>query len=316
MTDLGLDVTQVLRAAGLPEGLFALEDARLTVREYFRLWSEFAKRVPDPAFPVRFGEAMSVEAFHPMVFAALCSRDLMVAAQRIAHYKRLILPIKMTAEERPEGFFIQKRWNALDVTVPPSLAASELVVLAQIARIGTRERIEPIRVVSLQPLEPVEEYAAFFGVRPEQGPDHGITFRMSDAKKPFVTASERLWKSFEPDLQRRLTQLDAQAPMRDRVHSVLLEHLPSGDVSIEAAARRLGLTSRTLQRRLKPEGATFKQIVRDTREKLARHYLTNTELAYAEISFLVGFEEPSSFFRAFREWTGVTPSSLRDRASA
>ena len=56
---------------------------------------------------------------------------------------------------------------------------------------------------------------------------------------------------------------------------------------------------------------SFEEVLRTTREQLARYYLTNTQLGYAEISFLIGFEEPSSFFRAFREWTGDTPESMR-----
>ena len=71
------------------------------------------------------------------------------------------------------------------------------------------------------------------------------------------------------------------------------------------------MSPRTLQRNLKQEGTSYKEIVRRTREQLARHYVSNTTLAYPEISFLIGFEEPSSFFRAFREWTGDTPESMR-----
>ena len=116
--------------------------------------------------------------------------------------------------------------------------------------------------------------------------------------------------------RRRLTRLDASAPLTERIHTVLLEGLPSGESSVEITARRLGLSSRTLQRRLKLEGTSYKEVVRLTRERLARHYVCNTKLAYAEISFLIGFEEPGSFFRAFREWTGETPETVRLAAGA
>ena len=125
-----------------------------------------------------------------------------------------------------------------------------------------------------------------------------------------------MWDTFEPELRRRLTRLDASAPLDERIRSVLLEGLPSGEASVDVTARRLGLSSRTLQRRLKQEGTSYKEVVRQTREKLARHYVTNTKLAYAEISFLIGFEEPGSFFRTIREWTGQTPESLRFSASS
>ena len=120
-----------------------------------------------------------------------------------------------------------------------------------------------------------------------------------------------MWETFEPGLRRRLTKLEASAPLSERIRSVLLESLPSGEASIEITGRRLGMSPRTLQRRLKPEGTSYKEIVRRTREQLARHYVTNTDLAYVEIGFLLGYEEPSSFFRAFRDWTGTTPESLR-----
>jgi AraC-like DNA-binding protein len=71
------------------------------------------------------------------------------------------------------------------------------------------------------------------------------------------------------------------------------------------------VSGRTLQRRLADEGVTFREVVRGTRERLAKHYLTNTPLPYGEVAFLIGFDEPSSFFRAFREWTGMTPESVR-----
>lgn len=61
---------------------------------------------------------------------------------------------------------------------------------------------------------------------------------------------------------------------------------------------------------------SYRDLVKTTRLSLARHYLENSSLSYAEISFLVGFDEPSSFFRAFREWTGTTPEAARQERTA
>lgn len=311
MTDLGVDWRAVLRRAEQPDDLFSQEGAKLTAREFFRLWQAFVHEEGDPMLPVKLAEAMSTEAFHPMVFAALCSPNFVVAAGRIAHYKRLLAPVTVTAEERHDGFFIGERWDDVDDEMPPSLAAKELAMHTQIVRIGTRQRIEPLRVECPYPLEPAAKYQAFFGVAPIHGDNCGVTFRMTDATTPFITANESLWTTFEPELKRSLSRIDRAMPLHERVQSVLFESLPSGEASVDVVARRLGLSPRTLQRRLKPEGISFKQIVCATREKLARHYLTKTDLGYKEISFLIGFDEPSSFFRAFREWTGVTPESMR-----
>lgn len=83
---------------------------------------------------------------------------------------------------------------------------------------------------------------------------------------------------FEPDLRRRLSELDAAATTVERVRAVLLELLPSNMATIEKAAERLGLSKRTLQRRLEDEGANFRALVNATRESLARHYLGSTTM--------------------------------------
>jgi AraC-like DNA-binding protein len=92
---------------------------------------------------------------------------------------------------------------------------------------------------------------------------------------------------------------------------VLLELLPSNAATIEKAAERLGMSKRTLQRRLEDEGENFRALVNGTRESLARHYLGHTTMSGGEIAFLLGFEDPNSFYRAFQDWTGQTPDGAR-----
>jgi AraC-like DNA-binding protein len=75
-------------------------------------------------------------------------------------------------------------------------------------------------------------------------------------------------------------------------------------------AKRLGLTARSLQRRLQDEGTSFQALRDETRRSLADRYL-GQGLSVAEISFLLGFSEPSAFFRAFKRWTGLTPVERR-----
>jgi AraC-like DNA-binding protein len=106
-------------------------------------------------------------------------------------------------------------------------------------------------------------------------------------------------------------ELDETASTSERVRALLLEALPSGQASMDAVAGRLAMSKRTLQRRLGEDGATFQSLVNQTREALARHYLSQTTLSNSEISFLLGFENPNSFFRAFQDWTGCTPDGLR-----
>ncbi len=310
LKDLGVNPANVTRRAALPEDLFSRE-ASLSVPEYFRLWQAIEDEVGEPTLPIQIAKAITSESFSPMLFACLCSPNLVIAMQRMATYKRLIAPVTITIEERPDGLWIEKAWTDPHVDPPPMLSTTDLTALVQIARMGTRERIEPLEFVLPHAVEAVDAYVEFLGIPPARGSVRGVLFRKSDATLPFLTASDGMWETFEPELRRRLAELDASATLAERVRSALLESLPSGEASILVIAKRLGVSSRSLQRKLRAEETTYKEVVRTTREELALHYLTKTKLAYAEISFLIGFEEPSSFFRAFREWTGETPESAR-----
>jgi AraC-like DNA-binding protein len=185
------------------------------------------------------------------------------------------------------------------------------VFFAQLARIATRTRICPLKVKSPQALEPKDEFAEYFGVTVQRGSRPLIAFKAADAEQPFLTANEEMWKSFEPHLRKKLSELDESATTTDRVRAALLELLPSGSASMEAVSQRLGTSTRTLQRRLSQESKSFQTVLNKTREDLARHYLKASDMTGAEISFLLGFEDPNSFFRAFHSWTGETPEQTR-----
>ncbi|MEM6293146.1 MAG: AraC family transcriptional regulator [Myxococcota bacterium] len=143
-----------------------------------------------------------------------------------------------------------------------------------------------------------------------------VTFNSADAHRPFLTANRAMWDIFEPELRRRLSDLEGDATFAERTRTVLMEGLPSGQFAVDDVATRLAVSSRTLQRRLRSEGTSFKEVVDATRETLARHYLGRTRLTATEIAYLLGFDEATSFFRAFHRWTGTTPEALRQQSSA
>lgn len=183
--------------------------------------------------------------------------------------------------------------------------------LVHLIRLATREYIIPLKILTQEKLNSEDAYADFFGTTPQLGQQNQITFSTADAQCPFLTENESMWQFFEPELRRRLIDLDIDANFSDRVQSVLLELLPTGQSSIENVSSKLGMSKRTLQRRLQEESTSFKIELNRTREKLARYYLTNSTSSGAEISFLLGFNDPNSFFRAFHTWTGKTPENFR-----
>jgi AraC-like DNA-binding protein len=311
LSDLGLSVDDILRRAGLPGDLFACVRASLSTDQYFRLWQAIADEAEDPRLPLRIGTGIPVEGFDAPLFGALCSPDLNTALQRFAHYKRLVGPMALRVDVTRERTRVEFKWLDRTLSPPAVLVLMELVFFVEFARIATRSRIRPLAARSPHLPEDAAAFSDYLGVKVTKAETPSLLFSAGDATRPFLTANEQMWQEFEPGLKRRLSELDHMATTSERVHSALLELLPGGAASADAVCKRLGTSVRTLQRRLGEEGETFQAILNRTREALARHYLKRPELTANEISFLLGYHDPSSFFRAFTSWTGTTPEQAR-----
>lgn len=180
-------------------------------------------------------------------------------------------------------------------------------------RMATRSNMHPLRVGWPLPPQSAAEaraYADYFGVAVDKTPLPTLVFSAEDAQRPFLTANHGMWSFFEPALRQRLADLGRGATAADRVRSALLEALPAGELSMQAVSRKLGVSSRPLQRRLQDEGSSFQQTLDSTRSPLAHHCLRHSTMSGAEISFLLGFDDPNSFVRAFQGWTGSTPQTV------
>lgn len=311
--DMGYAPADVLSLARLPGDLFARPGASLSPAQYFDLWRGLEQAAGSDELALKLAQAMSVEAFDPALFACLCSPDLNTALQRLAHYKRLIGPLNMVVDIRSDKTLVTLSCYGHTESIPRSLGVSELVFFTQLARLATRERIEPL-AASLPDL-PVNlaAYKAYLGCTLGASEQIQIAFSAQDARRPFLTENIAMWAAFEPALNSRLSELDAQAGMRERVRAVLLETLPAGVSSIDAVAQRLAVSKRSLQRQLAEESVGFQELLSEVRQALAQHYLSRTDISAGEISWLLGFQESNSFIRAFRSWTGTTPAAYRQR---
>ena len=308
LADLGVSPSDVLRLAGLPDDLLNQSSVRLQPEDFYRLWQSMEHFRGDPVFAISVCKAVRAESFLPPLFAALCSPNLFIAANRVSQYKSLIGPMRMTIHDGEDTVMIELIWQD---NPPTSFVMMELLFCVTIARMGTRSNIRPIEVTMSDMLSPLEPYEEFLGCRIRQGTSHTISFTHADALHPFLTSNEAIWIAFEPSLRQRLADLDATVSVTNRVRAALHEAIPSGVANMGAIARKLAMSKRTLQRRIETEGSSFQQLLQEKREALARHYLKNTKLPTSEIAFLLGFDEPNSFYRAFRSWTGATPDSIR-----
>jgi len=308
---LGLRLPNVLRRASLPEDLFSSDTTHLPAEAYFRYWEAIGEESGDSTFALRILSLLRAETFSPPLFAALCSQNLLIALKRLAQYKPLIGPMRLEVNEKKENVECTLLWPKSVSEPPASLVTAELLFFVQLSRMATQEEVRPTRVVLKTLPEKVAAFERFAGIVIRKGKENAISFSLNDAQRPFLSSGDAMWCVFEPELRRRLEKIGQTATTADRVKATLLEALPGGQASLDDVAKRLAISKRTLQRRLVEDGKSYQDVLRDTRLSLAHHYLERTDTPIAEISYLLGFAETNSFFRAFHEWTGTTPEAMR-----
>lgn len=311
LADLGLSPVAVLRRAGLPSGLLDGDGSRITLDEFYALWESFDAEAQSSTLALKLGQIEASEFFDPAFFAAMCAPNMTVAGQRLGEFKRLVgafsLDVEVMSNETRFSFRCKYRPD-----LPTTLATTEIVFLVNLLRRATRRRVVPRAVTLPGTLEEKTAFEDWFGCGVVHGDSASFSLDPIDAMRPFLTHDNLMWQSFEPDLRRRMDAAREDLGMRARVENALLELLPSGRTQIDDVAGELAVSRRSLQRRLSEEGTSWLDVLNAARMRLAQHYLTNTSLGAGEVSFLLGFEDPNSFFRAFRRWTGSTPEAWRE----
>lgn len=312
LKDLNIPVQDVLRYAQLPLDLLLRKTPAVTADEYFRFWDGLAHASKnEPALALRLAQTISANPIAPAAIAFLSSSNLNVALKRTAHYKPVTAPVRMNVEQNNRQTILTFAGLRPNDSLPKLFVAFELVFWVGLARMATREQITPEMVYGSVDLLKLDSYEAFLGTPIRHEEVNRLVFSAVDAQKPFLTVNHAMWTILEPAFNKRMEGLSQGASFRDRVRACLLEMIASGQYSLHYVASKLAISNRTLQRRLGEEGTTFQKVLDELREELARHYLSATDYTSAEISLLLGYEEPNSFFRAFRTWTGQTPEIVR-----
>ncbi|MES2663758.1 MAG: AraC family transcriptional regulator ligand-binding domain-containing protein [Pseudomonadota bacterium] len=309
--DMGINPADVLTLAHLPTDLFARIDATLSTTEYFNLWNALEELESSKELPLRIGQAISVEAFDPPLFASLCSPNLNCALQRLSEFKKLICPLRLWVNITEQYTQVTVDCYGYDGLIPRSLGATELVFFTALARLATRHNIVPLDVIMVELPKNIKPYQEYFQCTLHKGKANQIIFSAENAVHPFLTENTAMWNFFNESLKKRLSDLKINTSIVQRVRSALLEMLPVGQSSIDDLAKKLAMSKRTLQRYLNDEFSSYQSILNEIRQELAQHYLVNSNISPAEISWLLGFKDSNSFIRAFKSWTNLTPGMYR-----
>ncbi|MCP5065426.1 MAG: AraC family transcriptional regulator [bacterium] len=313
---LGLDAAELLRAADIDDELLADPDRYLPAPLIFGLWNAASERWNRPGLGLHTGANVPFGALDILDYitssAPTLGGGLRVAARYLAAGT---LAVRYEIDEQED--LVRFRM----VVQTPHLGVAVHLHDYSLAVIGTRIRrmnggaIVPLAVERTGPaLAPAADYAEIFGVTTSFECEHSaLILSRSDWEYPNPRAEPALLSALVPIVERLLARLPEHGGIVDSVRRELVSNLQSTSLGIDLVAKQIGMSVRTLQRRLQDEGQTYAQVVDSVRAQLAQEYLADRTLAVTDVACLLGYSEAPAFHRAFKRWTGETPIAYRKR---
>ena len=315
LTQLDLDVDQVLRQAGISPILRHQTKVSLTTSQYFALWAAIEAVSGDALIGLRIGGEARTDQFDPASFAALHSHTFGEALERLARYKRLTCPETIRVERDGDSTRISFHWLWAHGHAPHALTDSGFANIDLLLRSGTGKSIAPLRIELAHLRSDVQRYADYFDCEVCAGADHdALVYSSATLNERFLTGNADLIAALLPGLDLQLGAILPQS-LDQQVKAVLTEMMRGERPSMEAVARQLLLSPRTLQRRLTEAHTSYQRILDAVRQDMACKLLSRTSMEPGEIAFYLGFEEVNSFQRAFYKWLGMTPTQWRSQTS-
>lgn len=316
---LGVDTGEILRSAGMDLTTLHDPDARIPVEQSEALWKRAYEVSDDPNLALHAIEVLPFGAYRVIDFLASCAPTIGAAFAKVSDY----FPIINSAVRLPYLVGDRHVTFAAEAPARPSMLTrpyAEYLLAAMFlrTRLATNRRFPLVRVEFSHPRpndisehERIFECPVVFGA-----PTCRLVIARDVWDTPRTEADAALFSVLESHAR---TLLDRHPDVDDlvgRVRLVIEAELRGGDPTLESIARQLATSSRTLQRRLRDRGVVFNDVLDSVRFHAAKSYLADRNIAGAEVAYLLGFAEPSSFNRAFKRWSGQTPTDYRRRTDA
>ncbi|WP_170311551.1 AraC family transcriptional regulator [Vallitalea okinawensis] len=305
---IGVNLELLLREAEIPPRAVQNSNFQLTADQYKGFINAMDRHM-DKQFIVAISKVDTVASFNPEFFAGLCAENGMKCIERIAKFKIIIAPVRMNVVEGPDRLQISYAYDD-GSSLPRMMLVHAHISILSIIRKGTGvESLLPIKVAS--EYDYPDEAIDYLGISPiKSKKGNEIAFSKEDLKRPFITENNRMWDYLESELNQRLRELEVDLSFSSTVRKTLLELLPAGISDADKISRELGVSKRTLQRRLKEENTSFNEQLNHTRELMVRNYL-RMDMTLNEIAFLINYSDAKSLSRAFRVWTGMSITDYR-----
>jgi len=315
--DAKIDIQPVLAAAGLTEARLEDIDDRIQWTDYMAGFEKASSLSVDPFFGLHFGEQIKPGHYGIMGMIAMsCSRagELMELHRRyqalisdsvINRYETTAQGIRLTTQPLLPGY--DRSRLHFESTFSSWITLARWIT-------GLKDHF-PLEVCfPFAAPDDLSEYHRVFGTNLlfEQ-PAASVLFDSALMDRPIPQSNPALRQQLEAQAQELLLRTGANhaEPMLQQVQQLIANSLADGTPDIEGVAEKLAISTRGLQRKLKEHDTSFSQILDSTRQELANSYISKPHISLTEIAFLLGFSEQSAFNRAFKRWTGSSPSGYR-----
>ncbi|HEY5921110.1 MAG TPA: AraC family transcriptional regulator [Kofleriaceae bacterium] len=308
----GVDVPALLHEIDIHPAVLANPDGRISLRAARRAWDLAAIRSDDPVFGLHVAECAALGTFEALDYAMWASSTLEEIIDRMHRFYRVIgddLAIQLV---RSAKWVRVRRLVAHD---PRDRVESALAVLVLRIRelCGRSFRLHEVRFAHRAPAD-VRPYRALFRCPVHFGGSaHELVLAAEQLQLPVRTAKPGLAIVLDRHLAVLLGRLPRGQTVLQRVADAIARTLHAGRPSVASTARALHASPRTVQRHLHELGVTHRQMVDDVRREMAEPLLAARGMSISEVAFLLGFEDVSGFRRAYRKWTGASPSHRRSR---
>ncbi|MBV1861620.1 MAG: AraC family transcriptional regulator [Nannocystaceae bacterium] len=311
---LGIDTDAMLKAVGLEAAVLYDPDARISGEQVAALWREAHLRSGDPNLALHAVEALPAGAYKVIDFLASSSKTVGEGMSRISDYFPLInnaveLPIDVGTQHVTFGLTFPR----IPAGVPRPYAEYTLAAVVLRSRRGFDMDIPLERVEFAYPKPgDTSEHERLFGCAVHFDTRHTRLQISHDVwRLPIARSDTGLCGVLEQHARDLLDALPKRDCVLGHVREAMQAELRGGDPSLANVAKTLGMSGRTLQRKLKEEDVAYAEVLDEVRAGVAQAYLSQSDIALAEVAYLLGFAEQSSFTRAFKRWTGSTPGASR-----
>jgi AraC-like DNA-binding protein len=314
MRQSGFDLNPLLSKVGLTVEQIDNRNVRVKARSQIRLLELAADALQDNLLGYHLARDYDLREIGLLYYVLASSEILNEALHRVVRYSGIAnegVSLKFRATKEAA---IGLNYVGIERQSDRQHIEFWMVSVIRLCRQLTNRRLVPtrIRVMHHRPNTPAE-LRSFLGCAIEFGASvDDIVFPGAVKLMPISGAdphlNELLVKYCEEALEHRRPELNT---LRSSVENAMAPLLPHGKATAVETARRIGMSRRTLVRKLSSEGLTFSKISEEFKGNLAKHYLRNGDLPISQVAWLLGYREISAFTHAFRRWTGMTPSQLR-----